>query len=225
MSVKISAKVWEWSQSEGTDRLVMLALSDFCDDDGVCYPGVARIAKKCRISERSVQRAFQSLTKLGELAIEQKAGIHTNGGATNRFILTLNGGVRLTGGVRGGDIHGTKVVTNGVKGGDTAMSPDPSVEPSVKPSGGFQLSSEPKKRKIKIGTVNGHKPTQSEVEDFTASIGQPRLDGEMAYLKWNAKGWPKNWMDDIRYHKRAGWLHSQKQQSAVEPKKISGLVL
>ena len=83
------------------------------------------------------------------------------------------------------------------------------------------LNSEPKKRKTKIGTVNGHKPTQSEVEDFAASIGQPRLDGEMAYLKWNAKGWPKNWMDDIRYHKRAGWLHSQKQQAATEPKNVT----
>ena len=203
----------------------MLALSDFCDDDGICYPGVARIAKKCKISERSVQRAFQSLTKLGELSIEQKAGIHTNGGSTNRFTLMLNGGVKLTGGVQGGDIRGQKVVTNRVKGGDTAMSPDPSVDPSVDPSGGFVLSSEPKKRKTKIGTVNGHKPTQSEVEDFTASIGQPRLDGEMAFLKWNAKGWPKNWMDDIRYHKRAGWLHSQKQQATIEPKKVTMLGL
>ena len=222
MSVKISAKVWEWSQSEGTDRLVMLALSDFCDDDGMCYPGVARIAKKCRISERSVQRAFLSLTKLGELSIEQKAGIHTNGGATNRFILTLSGGVKLTGGMQGGDIHGTKVVTNGVKGGDTAMSPDPSGDPSVKPSV-LELNDEVRK-KHRQGAVNGTKPTQPEIETFfTSSLSLPKTDGEWFFNSMEACGWSrgkaplKNWHAHARAWKLAAIFPSQKQQSSFLP--------
>ena len=141
MSVKTSAKVWEWSQSEGNNRLVLLALADFCDDDGVCYPGVPRLAKKCKISERSVQRAFIHLSKLGELIIERKAGIAVNGGSTNRFTVKLNGGDKLTG--RGGDNNGSKVVTILTQGGDTAMSPEPSVEPSVQPSGASEVEFPP----------------------------------------------------------------------------------
>lgn len=129
MGVKTSAKVWDWSKSTCNHRLVMLALADFCDDHDECFPGVARIAKKCRISERTTQRCFRDLADMGELQVLEKLGMKTNGGATNRFRLILKGGDKS--GVKGGDNPGIKVVTNTAKGGDTAMSPEPSVEPSV----------------------------------------------------------------------------------------------
>src|SRR5687768_4514358 len=117
MGVKTTSKVWEWSESTGTSRLVMLALSDFCDDLDECYPGVARVAKKCRISERTAQRCFRELEELGELKICEKLGAKTNGGATNRFKLILKGGDKSgKRDVEGGDTGGQKVVTSEVKG-------------------------------------------------------------------------------------------------------------
>lgn len=120
-------KVWEWSKSSGNDRMVLLALADHSDDDGICFPGIARIAKKSRISERTVQRCFKNLMALGELKIEENMGIQTKGGKTNRFTIKVYGGDKLT----GGDKKLGKVVTESPKGGDTAMSPKSSVESSV----------------------------------------------------------------------------------------------
>jgi hypothetical protein len=61
------ALVWEHSQAEGTTLLVMLALADHCNDDGYCWPSLARIAAKSRISERSARRCCEESEKRGEL--------------------------------------------------------------------------------------------------------------------------------------------------------------
>jgi len=124
MSIKVMSKVFEWSQAEGTDRLVMLALADFCDDDAVCYPGISRIAKKCRISERTVQRSLMSLRSLGELWQEMGAGVEVKGkGFTSKYELRLKPGCQdVTPKQDRGDTGG--------KTGVTVLSPKPSVEPS-----------------------------------------------------------------------------------------------
>lgn len=72
------------------------------------------------------------------------------------------------------------------------------------------------KRGHKLGTVNGSHPPPEAVGCFCASIDLPVSDGEIMVMKWDADGWPKNWMDKIRYWKRMGYLPSQrgKQQAA-----------
>lgn len=122
MSVKISSQVWEWSNAEGSSRLVLLALADFCDDDGFCFPGIARVAKKCRINERTVQRCIKELEECGELVVDRQQGAKTAFGHTNRFRVTLRNRVTNSHPTDGGSVG------NGV----TAVSPKPSVEPSVK---------------------------------------------------------------------------------------------
>lgn len=143
MSVKISNKVWELSQTEGAELLVMLALADHCDDYGVCFPGVDRIAQKCRISRRSVQRIIKKLISMGEVCREigkgSKVSSKRGDGFTNRYRIVLMGrqagdtpiGAKMQ---KGGDKSGRKGVTNSAEGGDTAMSHKPSVEPSVESS-------------------------------------------------------------------------------------------
>lgn len=128
MSVKYSTLVWENSFSEGTDRLVMLALADFADDDGECYPGVSRVAKKCRLSKRTVQRSFQTLIEAGELNICKGGGVVTKSGPTNKFTLLLRRGDNLT----PGDSHGAEGVTAMARRGDNAVTQTIS-EPSDKP--------------------------------------------------------------------------------------------
>jgi hypothetical protein len=206
MGVKTTSKVWEWSESTGTNRLVMLALSDFCDDHDECFPGVARIAKKCRISERTAQRSFRELEAMGELEVLEKLGMKTNGGATNRFKLNLKGGDKSGNREKkGGDTGGQKVVTSGAKGGDTAMSPESSGEPSVKPS---EVSKE-KKRTLS-------KATLEEVEAFTLSLGLTTKDGEFMFYNFEEKGWGKNWKMAVQKWKSAGWLPSQKEASRLQ---------
>ncbi len=139
MSIKQMTTVWEHSRAEGVVLLVLLSLADHADDDGYCYPGIARLAKKCRISDRSVQRHIRTLQEMNELSISEGKGVPVNGGSTNRYrvnvsehlrALANNGGDNLS----GGDKSPGGVVTNTVKGGDRAVSPKPSGETSGEPS-------------------------------------------------------------------------------------------
>ena len=56
--------------------MVLLAITDFANDDGMAYPSVSTLGKKARLSERQVQRAIRRLTALGELAVETEKGPH-----------------------------------------------------------------------------------------------------------------------------------------------------
>lgn len=76
----------------------------------------------------------------------------------------------------------------------------------------FALDASPPKRKPMAGTVNGHKPELPLIEDFCASIGLARSDGESALLRWRARGWPKNWHADLRRYQHEGWMPSQRGQ-------------
>lgn len=88
MSVKISDRVWDNSQHDGTELTIMLALADHSNDDGVSWPGIARLAQKSRRSERYVRRVIRQLEQGGELVVAERAG-RSN---TNMYFITLGFG-------------------------------------------------------------------------------------------------------------------------------------
>ena len=69
MSIKIMAQVWERGPTDRGELLVLLALADFADDNGRCWPSVATIARKARMEPRSVQRICKQLVSQGCLTI------------------------------------------------------------------------------------------------------------------------------------------------------------
>jgi hypothetical protein len=79
MSIKVMARVWENSQQSGGALLVMLALADFANDDGECWPKISVLAEKSRLGEREVQYLLPKLEAMGELRI-----IRSNGGRNRR---------------------------------------------------------------------------------------------------------------------------------------------
>lgn len=66
-------RVFDTSPSEGLSRLVLIALADYADDDGVCWPAIASIAKKARCAESTVHRALKRLAESGEIEIHLNA--------------------------------------------------------------------------------------------------------------------------------------------------------
>ena len=42
-------------------KIVLLALADIADDEGVCWPGHRLLATKCSVTIRTVQRTIASL--------------------------------------------------------------------------------------------------------------------------------------------------------------------
>lgn len=85
MSIRVMSLVWEHSKQQGSALLVLLAIADFADDDGYCYPSVERLAHKSRMSVRNVRYILRQLEESGELVIERGGGRHR----TNRYRVML----------------------------------------------------------------------------------------------------------------------------------------
>lgn len=74
MSVRTMALVWEHSRHAGNDLLMLLAIADNANDEGVAWPSVPMLARKCRMTPRNVNLILAELRRGGEITIEQNAG-------------------------------------------------------------------------------------------------------------------------------------------------------
>lgn len=83
MSVKVFSLVWEGFLGAGSDLLVMLALADWSDDSGRCWPSIPSIARKVRLSPDQARRVVHRLIKNDFLTVT--AG--KNGGRSSRRYL------------------------------------------------------------------------------------------------------------------------------------------
>ena len=135
MSIKWSGMVWHNSQQTGSGLLVLLAIADHANDDGICWPSVARLARMARVSERQCQRLISQLVNAGELSVER--GGHGPKSTTVYRIRILPVLAENKGDIAVSPLTENKGDIQGIKGdiqrakGDIAMSPEPSIEPSI----------------------------------------------------------------------------------------------
>jgi hypothetical protein len=73
MSSASTPLVWYHSASEGSARLVLLAIADH-DGEGGSWPSVATLARMAGVSESTVVRARRTLVALGELEVHEQQG-------------------------------------------------------------------------------------------------------------------------------------------------------
>lgn len=63
--MSIKAMQWAWNVPLSSNlKLILMALADNADDEGICWPRVNTIAKKCSVAPRTVQRAIKTLQSL-----------------------------------------------------------------------------------------------------------------------------------------------------------------
>lgn len=73
VSVRIMTLAWSVDLSAG-DKLVLLALADCANDDGLCWPGMRSLSDKTGKCERSIQASVKALVKGGHLTREEVIG-------------------------------------------------------------------------------------------------------------------------------------------------------
>ncbi len=73
MSVRIMSLVWTVRLPD-SEKIVLLALADSANDEGLCWPSMATLAAKCSKSDRTVQAAIKSLVTSGHLSRQEIAG-------------------------------------------------------------------------------------------------------------------------------------------------------
>jgi hypothetical protein len=117
MSIAIMTRVWSESQHKGSELLLLLAIADNANDQGVAYPSVRTLAKKTRLSARQVKRLIKVVELSGELRVSYETGPR----GCNEYAILLRG-----------DKMSPDEITRchpGSKGGDIAVSPKPNAEP------------------------------------------------------------------------------------------------
>ena len=70
MSIKVMTYVWDGFPGGGSELLAMLALADWCNDQGgSLYPSMRAVAEKIRIGEKQARRIIHSFEAAGYLAV------------------------------------------------------------------------------------------------------------------------------------------------------------
>jgi hypothetical protein len=143
MAIKLISAVWDIDGVRDPRMLlVLLALADHCNDEGVCWPSMARIAQRARCSERQAKRVVAKLCELkasnGEYVLQiiaqgggrRKGSTGANGslphrGRTHWFKLNVTA-MSLFSGAKG-DTGGMDTVSPVTTYSDMAASPEPLV--------------------------------------------------------------------------------------------------
>lgn len=73
MSVRVMTQVWE-TPMPAKDKLVLLALADCANDEGLAWPSITTLARKCGCDERTVQRNLRELEKACAVKREEVIG-------------------------------------------------------------------------------------------------------------------------------------------------------
>jgi len=74
MSVRWSDAVWRESKAEGRTLLVLLALADHANDQGVSWPTLRGLASKARCTRQTVVQAIRWAEEHRELAVDRGGG-------------------------------------------------------------------------------------------------------------------------------------------------------
>jgi Helix-turn-helix domain len=70
MSIRVMSLVWDNFNRGGSEKLVMLAMADWCNDEGgSLHPAVSTVAKKTNISDKQARRILHTLIDDGYLDV------------------------------------------------------------------------------------------------------------------------------------------------------------
>ena len=88
MSVKLMSTAWDMDLPMG-QKMLLLALCDHANDEGVCYPSQEKLAQKCSMGERTVISHIQWLERHGILSRERRQ--NTQRRKSDLYQITLDG--------------------------------------------------------------------------------------------------------------------------------------
>lgn len=117
MSIRLMSDIWKSAKDVKSERLiVLLALADWANDEGLCWPKMETIAEKARTSKDGASRIVAWLEEEGYLTIERGTG---RGNNSTYIVHTepskgrcIKGDSKLV----KGDAETERAILNGIKG-------------------------------------------------------------------------------------------------------------
>lgn len=115
MSIDLMSDVWKRGPVDRSQRLLMLAIADNANDQGICWPSTQHLAHKASMSLRTVLRGLAALERDGWIKITKKS--HLSKGNTYEVDLDKLGD-SMSRDNKSRDKSGSSQVTNQTKSGD-----------------------------------------------------------------------------------------------------------
>lgn len=234
MSNKLMTDYWKNGPSSPTDNIVLIALANYADEKGVCWPSLSKLASRTRFSERTVRYALRSLEEQRFISSTERYGKHGvrissryqlhhseeldlwDEGQPERQKLPM--GHDAPGeGARQGRVMGHDAPGDGARQGRALYTPEYTpLESPVLSSGTPSVRTEPPEAETKK-RGNGIPATRTEAIEWAAMENVPaEFAGEIFddlegvnWIDWHDRA-VTNWRSHIRYR----WSRSQKTKSA-----------
>lgn len=81
---------WAWEQELApTPKLILMALADAANESDECWPGIPFIARKCCVSERTVQRVLQDFQVAQLMTIQAQFDPKNGRRRSNKYCLNI----------------------------------------------------------------------------------------------------------------------------------------
>jgi len=89
--MSIRAMNWAWAQElSPTPKLILMALADAANEKDECWPGIRFIARKCCVSERTVQRVLQDFDASKLVSIKAQHDPRNGRCTSNKYRLNIS---------------------------------------------------------------------------------------------------------------------------------------
>jgi hypothetical protein len=87
--MSFQAIIWAMGQEvPGREKMTLLALADFSNNEGTSYPTMAKLAKKAGFCVRTTRMGLRKLEKLGLVTTHEQT--RSYGRTSNFFVLAMN---------------------------------------------------------------------------------------------------------------------------------------
>ena len=84
MSVRATNAVWEYARAGAVQKLILLALADHVNAEGLCWPSIARVGQMAGVGRATVFRALNDLEQMGYLQRVERGG---GSGRSNVYVV------------------------------------------------------------------------------------------------------------------------------------------
>ena len=138
MSIKVMSAVWENAPVRQGKLLVLLAMADYADERGVCWPSIGKLAERARLKRRQKQDILKKLLEVGLIRKERLTGRYE----PNIYKILCGRGAETT---PLGEKQGCSPAPRGVQSSTARGAPHRLLtvtEPSLEPSSGNDADNE-----------------------------------------------------------------------------------
>lgn len=86
MSIKLMSQVWQDENIKANKKLLLLALADYCSDEGICYPSQDTLVKKCGLNKATVNKYLKEFED-NDILIQAKRSKKGGGRLSSKYLL------------------------------------------------------------------------------------------------------------------------------------------